>query len=140
MGENKRAHLLMIQNIIDRLSQNSFLIKGWTISIVAALLALAAQNTNLVFIYLAYFPSIVFWLLDGYFLRQERLYRALFNQVRLANEDEVDFSLDTSPFQSSVPNWSHILGSRTIFLFHGSIIFSILIVMVIALFFSKGRP
>lgn len=135
MNENKRTHLLMIQNVIDRLSQNSFLIKGWSITIVSALFALAVQNTNLVFIYLAYFPSIVFWLLDSYFLQQERLYRALFDQARLANENEVDFSLDTSSLQGSVPAWSSILGSKTIILFHGSIVFSILLVMIIAFFF-----
>jgi hypothetical protein len=137
MDENKRTYLLMIQNIIDRLSQNSFLIKGWSITIVSALFALAAQNMNLAFIYLAYFPSIAFWLLDGYFLRQERLYRSLFNQARLTNERLVDFSLDTSALQQSVPNWSHILSSKTILLFHGSIIFSILSVMIVALIFSE---
>ena len=136
MGENKRAHLLMIQNLVDRLSQNSFLIKGWSISIVAAMFALSAQNTNLVFIYLAYFPSIIFWILDSYFLRQEKLYRALYNYVRTMGEEKIDFSLDAAAFSDDVPSWGHILGSKTLLAFHGSIILSILIVMIIALFIS----
>ena len=105
--------------------------------LTAALLALAAQNTNLLFIYLAYFPSIMFWLLDGYFLRQEKLYRALFNQVRLSPEDKIDFSLDTAVVQKLVPGWSQILGAQTIILFHGSIIVSILVVMIATMFFTK---
>lgn len=134
MDENKRTHLLMIQNIVDRFSQNSFLIKGWSISITAAMFALAAQDANLVFIYLAYFPSIVFWILDSYFLRQEKLYRALYNHVRTIGEEKIDFSLDASGFSDKIPGWGYLLGSGTLLVFHGSIILSILIVMIIALF------
>ena len=33
------------------------------------------------FVLLAYFPALTLWALDGYFLRQERPYRALYDQV-----------------------------------------------------------
>ncbi len=137
MGENKRSHLVMIQKIIDRLSQHSFLIKGWSVTLVSAMFALAAQNANLVFIYLAYFPPILFWILDSYFLWQEKLYRALYNHVRLANERDIDFSLDASIFRDSIPGWSHTLATKTMLLFHGPLIILILIVTIIALFVSK---
>jgi hypothetical protein len=70
--ENKRAHLEMIQGVINRMAGNSFLLKGWTITLVAALFALAQKESNPMFMYLAYFPSTVFWALDAYYLRQER--------------------------------------------------------------------
>ena len=56
--ENKVAHLEMIQVIITRMASNSFLINGWSVTLVAALFALAAANTNERFVYLAYFPAL----------------------------------------------------------------------------------
>ena len=76
--ENKRSHLEMIQNIINRLSQNSFLLKGWTVVLVSGLFAIAIGKKATVFAYLAFFPAIIFSILDGYFLKHERLFRALF--------------------------------------------------------------
>ncbi|PHI17959.1 hypothetical protein CEQ90_20425, partial [Lewinellaceae bacterium SD302] len=93
-GENKRKHLEMIQNIISRMSRNSFLIKGWTITIVSAVLVFldkSREATNLDIALIL--PIIAFWLLDGFFLAQERSYIAKFNQVRLLTENEIDFDL-----------------------------------------------
>jgi len=83
---------------MERLSTNSFLLKGWSVVLVSALFALAAKDAKLVFVYLCYFPTVAFWGLDGFFLRQERLYRhrQLYEKVRLQPEDAVDFSMDTS--------------------------------------------
>ena len=80
--ENKRSHLEMIQGVVNRLSHNSFLLKGWSVILVSAMFAIAAKDSNMIFIYLAYFPAISFWGLDGYFLHQERLFRALYDHVR----------------------------------------------------------
>ena len=40
--ESKIAHLKMVQAVITRMAGNSFLIKGWSVTLVAALFALAA--------------------------------------------------------------------------------------------------
>jgi hypothetical protein len=73
--EAKRAHLEMIQGVVNRLSNNSFLLKGWSVLLVSGLFALAAKDAKALFVYIAYFPCCVFWGLDGYFLWQERLFR-----------------------------------------------------------------
>jgi len=78
--DKKHAHLVIIQGVINRLSQNSFLLKGWSVVLIAALFALAAKDSNAMFVYLAYFPLFAFWFLDGYFLWQERLYRNLYDK------------------------------------------------------------
>ena len=98
----KIAHLQMIQSVITRMGSNSFLLKGWSVTLIAALFALAAAKTNPLFIYLAYFPSISFWSLDAYFLRQERLFRKLYEHVKDLPATEIDFSMDTTPFCSAV--------------------------------------
>ncbi|HUV77227.1 MAG TPA: hypothetical protein VMW06_04125, partial [Desulfobacterales bacterium] len=66
--DRKLKHLEFIQGVINRLSTNSFLLKGWSVVLVSALFALSANKSNVRFIMLAYIPSIIFWGLDGYFL------------------------------------------------------------------------
>ena len=51
--ETRVAHLQMIQAVITRMAGNSFLIKGWSVMLVAALFALASANTNELFVYRA---------------------------------------------------------------------------------------
>ena len=129
----KLTHLQLVQAVITRMGSNSFLLKGWSVTLVAALFALAAAKTELRFVLLAYFPAIAFWLLDGYFLNQERLFRALYDHVRGVEEADVNFSMDTSPYVSDVDSWSAVCFSKTLRLFHGAIIGSIIVVMVIIL-------
>ena len=117
--ENKRAHLEMIQAVVNRMSVNSFLLKGWSVVLISALFALAAGDSQALFVYIAYFPAIVFWMLDAYFLRQERLFRKLYDRVRHLPETDVDFSMDTSVVDGEVAGWSAVVFSRTLLLFHG---------------------
>lgn len=46
--------------------------------------------------------TVLFWALDGYYLKQERLFRRLYDRVRQINPDLVDYSMDVSDFQKSV--------------------------------------
>jgi len=126
--ENKRAHLEMIQGVINRLSHNSFLLKGWSVILVSALLALAPKGSQVLFVYLAYFPAITFWGLDGYFLRQEKVFRELYNSVRGMDKEEIDFSMDTSNLLNRVDPWWCTTLSKTLIPFHGVILIAIILV------------
>lgn len=132
--EKKLKHLEMLQGVINRMANNSFLLKGWSVVLISALFALAAKDSQIYFIYLAYFPAIAFWHLDGYFLWQERLYRKLYDKVRLQDESEIDFSMDTSPVMGEVESWSQVSFSKTLRVFHGAIIGTIFFIMLIAAF------
>ncbi len=132
--ENKVARLEMIQTVITRMAGNSFFIKGWSVTLVAALFALAAANTNELFVYLAYFPAFMFWALDAYFLRQERLFRKLYDSVRGAENERVDFSMNTKPFEKSVDGTWRVAWSYTLRLFHGTITATIIVVMLVIKF------
>ena len=117
--ENKKKHLEFIQAVINRMAGNSFLLKGWAITLVAALFALSAKDTNRAYILIAYFPIIIFWILDGYFISQERLFRSLYDHVRKLAEKDIDFSMDTSAFQSKTRNgWVCSLLSVTLLCFY----------------------
>ena len=80
VNESRIRYLEAIQRVIDRLSNTSFILKGWAVSLVAGLMALAASGTNQGYVLIAYIPTVVFWLLDAYFLMMERQYRKLFEK------------------------------------------------------------
>ena len=129
--EQKLAHLQMIQGVISRMAGNSFLLKGWSVTLVAALFALAASDADPRFVYLAYFPSFAFWFLDAYFLRQERLFRKLFDHVRDLSESQIDFGMSTTPFNNEVASHRAVAWSETLKVFHGTIVATIIVVMII---------
>jgi hypothetical protein len=131
--DSKLKYLEMIQGVINRMANNSFLLKGWSVILISALFALAAKDTNIYFVYLAYFPAIAFWSLDGFYLRQERLYRKIYDKVRTQKEEEIDFSMNTNEFKDEVQRWFYTCFSSTLWIFHGAIFGTILIVMIIAL-------
>lgn len=80
--EASEAHLGFIQDTIARMANNSFLLKGWTVSVTAGILAFVATGPNPLFAWIGLFPTTAFWLLDAYYLKQERLYRKLYDDVR----------------------------------------------------------
>ncbi len=119
---NKHKHLEFVQAAVNRMANNSFLLKGWSVTLIAALFALAAKDANQAYMLIAYFPLLIFWCLDAYFLRQERRFRALYNQVRQMNEADIDFSMNTEPFSGDISNnWARALFSPTLFIYYGSL-------------------
>lgn len=123
--ECKLKHLDLIQGVINRLASNSFSLKNWTVVLVSALFALAAKLPDAKLIPIAFLPASAFWLLDGYFLRQERLYRKLYDRVRKQQEAEIDFSMNTSEFIADVDSWLRVCVSTTLLIFYGFIILTI---------------
>ncbi len=129
--ERKLKHLDFVQGVVNRLSTNSFLLKGWSVVLVSALFALSANDSNVRFIYLAYFPAIAFWTLDAYFLSTERGYRKLYEKIRKLDPENVDFSMDTREVHFGPGEWAAAAFSKTILIFHGSLIGAIIVVMFI---------
>ena len=93
-SEDKRKHLELIQGIINRMASNSSSMKGWAITLVAALFALSAQDAEQRYVYIALLPAFAFWMLDAYYLQQEKLFRKLYDEVR--RKPSTDYSMDTS--------------------------------------------
>ena len=128
--ENKRKHLEFIQSVINRMARSSFLIKGWCVTLVAALVALGAKEDNSNFLIVTGIPIVIFWVLDGFFLYQERLYRALYDEVRVRNEEQIDYSMNTVKFAGGRNTWVHSTFSKTL-----NILYISLIVLVIIIYF-----
>lgn len=93
MTPDNIKHLEFIQNVITRMNANSFQIKGWSIVIVSAMLAIYASSNNNFFFLASIFPTIVFWFLDSYYLNQERKFRGLYNDVAGITEKPKEIKL-----------------------------------------------
>lgn len=129
--DKRQKHLEMIQRIVDRMSTTSFLLKGWMVALVSALLALATRDAGNTPVYLCYLPTLAFWGLDGYYLRQERLFRRLYEKVCALPEDDVDFSMKTSGVANGTKSWFKTCQSGTLVAFYGMV--SVVILLVTAL-------
>lgn len=97
-SDEKIKHLEFIQAVINRMANTSFLLKGWSITVIAGLFAFSARQNEETLLGLAMVLTFVFWGLDAFFLWQERLYRALYEHVRLQPHGEIDFSMNASRF------------------------------------------
>lgn len=99
-NEQKIKHLEFIEGAINRMASNSFAMKGWMLTIIAALLAIYADSNpkNSLYILIAIFPTVMFWLLDAYYLYIERKYRDLYNKLVNNNDDSSikPFDMSTS--------------------------------------------
>ena len=127
----KLQYLQFIQDIITRMNSNSFLLKGWCITLVSALFALAAKDTNPLYVLIAYIPIPAFWLLDGFYLSQERQYRDLYSVATTCDPSQVDFSLDATRFRKDRNTWPATLFSSTVLIFYGIAVTTVLIVMFV---------
>jgi len=127
--ENKQKHLKFIQGVINRIANNLFFLRGWTITLITALFVLFVKDTNPNYIFIVYFPVIIFWILDGYFLSQERLFRALYDHVRKLDKKEIDFSMNTKEYKKDKKNcWLHSMFSVTLLWFYLPLIAIILLI------------
>lgn len=97
--ENKIKNLEMIQNIIQRMANNSFLLKGWTISLIVAIFILTDKTMDQMYFLVAYVPVAVFWFLDSYYLQLERKYAVLYDIVREKREIDFDLKIDNITFE-----------------------------------------
>ncbi len=128
---DREKHLELIQGVINRMAGNSFQLKGWSVVLVSALFALAANDARVHFVFVAYFPAIAFWVLDAYFLRQERMFRKLYDAVRQQPDPKSDFSMDTSEYKGEVDSWLGTCLSDTLLIFHGVVLAVIVAVTVL---------
>ena len=112
-------HLEMTQAVINRLGSNSFLLKGWSMTIIVTAMVLIArhdiQHPRLILSLII--PILGFWILDGYFLRQERLFRKIYDEVRC--QSDTDFKMDVMKHKNKPKcSWASATFSMTLSLFY----------------------
>ncbi len=129
MNQSKLKHLEFIQNIISRMNTNSFIIKGWCLTLISAILALSVnQEKNLILI-IGIPVCLIFWFLDSYYLCLEKKYRILYSEQ--IKTESYDFSLDIKKFKNRIPFYIALINTSVIILY--LLILSILIISFILL-------
>lgn len=137
MPEKKIKHIEMIENIIERMAKNSFQLKGWAMTLIALVGTISAQGSDKRFILFAFIPIVGFWVLDSFYLQQERKYKQLYKNVAAKDENQIDFNLDTSKVVGTVDEMKRLCFCKCMFsiteLWFYPLIAVVLIVLIIIL-------
>lgn len=132
MEEPKIRYLEMIQEVISRMANNSFTLKGWAVTLVAGIFTLSGDAivTNFWFLFI---PITIFWGLDAFYLSKERSYRALYKHVTGLSENQIDFNMDTKAFSGISQNklWNCLISPTELFFYLPLTALSAVIVFII---------
>jgi hypothetical protein len=132
--EPRMKHLEMIQGVISRLGTNSFLIKGWAVTVSGAFLGFAIGGKEWGLAAASLMPVVLFWLLDAYFLRAERMFRALHDAVRAFNAAIPPFFMAATHHDfgetKATTSWNKVIFSWTLIVFYGALVVSAGIVIL----------
>lgn len=93
-NSDKKYYLSQIQEIVKRMGSNSFVVKGWFITLITAMYAVYFHNNDFRSLIGVIIVSLLFWYHDAYYLSLERSYRNFFDRARMMNSSEIDFSLE----------------------------------------------
>lgn len=117
MKESKLKHIDIVQSTISRMAQNSFAIKGWTITVLVGLFVFLQKDNfrNNMIIYLI--TIIFFWVLDSYYLWQERLFRKLYNDIIVNVTEESDLSMNIIQYKAKVKFYSSLFSVSEIMIY-----------------------
>lgn len=91
MDADKIQYLRLVQEPISRMSTTSAIFKGFAATIVAGISTIG-NDVNTCVLLLSFLPVLSFCALDIYYLKLERKFRYLYNQV-IADKHKSDFSM-----------------------------------------------
>ena len=128
MGEKKKIQMEeihkeidLIQSCITRMAQNSFMVKGWFVSLYAVVLALLPEKINLFLLCtVLIMVNLMFWYLDAFFLRTEKIYRKIYDwvlEMRPKNNRELLYQLNPKEYDGKIEKVESIrkvMWSRTL--------------------------
>lgn len=116
-----QAHLSILQSIIQRMSSNSASVKAWCVSLVSAVLVVVIDKGKNNCTLIAFFPILLFFALDAYYLALEKGFRGSYDKFikklhkeKLVSEDLFAVSPEGNTFKLFI----HSLGSFAIFPFY----------------------
>jgi hypothetical protein len=74
-----QAHLNVTQSVIQRMASNCASCKAWCITLVSAILVIVADKGKPQYALIAIIPTVLFLILDAYYLALERMFRQAYN-------------------------------------------------------------
>lgn len=93
----------LIQSCINRMAQNSFIVRGWAITLITFALALISKSVDLKLLCgILLVVAVCFWYLDAFFLKMERLYRWKYEWVIANRQQNETFLFDLNPYNKDM--------------------------------------
>ena len=129
-----QSHLSITQAVIQRMASNSSSCKAWCITLVSAILVIVADKGKPQYVLIAIVPTILFLVLDTYYLSLERCFRKSYNNFieKLHTKRIVATDLyAVMPAGSVVRTFFKSLGSFSVWPFYATLGFMILVVKYI---------
>lgn len=143
MTENNNSlysdYFKIIQDTINRIARNSFLIKAWTVTLIAGISVLTLNFVNSFVFAVLIGVVTIFWILDSYYLKIERLFRKLYEKnVQFFNDDSKRpqikvFDMNYIQFEDFVNKVPRIMLSKSEGLFYIPLILALIILLVLNL-------
>ncbi len=78
-SQSVQSHLTILQNVIQRMASNSASSKAWCITLVSAILVIVANKGKPQYALIAIIPTLLFFVLDIYYLALENGFRNSYN-------------------------------------------------------------
>lgn len=145
LGPDRIKHLEFVQATIARQASHSFAVKGWSLTVSAALFAFTSANLTIWMAIVAVLPPLAFAYLDAFYLRQERLFRQLFTESVATDSAIGNFEMSTLRFSEGgefpackFGGKKGVLRSNPWRLFHGMILAVGLVLLGVAVFQALG--
>lgn len=129
--EDKRKHLEFIQGVINRMASNSFLFKGWSITIIAGIAAFSAKDSRPVLMIVPIVATLLFWGVDAYYLMLERAFRNIYKDVAAKPATNIDYSLIPNAQDIKPVAWIKTLGRPILYIFYGIVLIMLVILALV---------
>lgn len=101
--DEKHKEIDLIQSCIARMANNSFMCKGWLLSLIVAILALIPYGVSRLNICLLMLTiDTCFWCLDSFYLLQETLFRFKYEWVINNRNMNSSYLYDLNPYNSNM--------------------------------------
>jgi hypothetical protein len=131
LADLRVKHLEMVQAVIARVAGQSATLKNYCITVTTAVCGLAVSLQRPCVALLALLPVTIFALLDAQYLRLERRFRGLFNEVRMQRWSAVP-SFEISAQAAPASSYWGALFSWSIFMFYTPLAIAVVFVAIIA--------
>lgn len=134
----------LIQSCINRMAKNSFMVKGWMVTLVAAFVALLSDKVSeIVIAVLSGVIIFCFWFIDGFFLKTEKLFRKKYEWViKNRHVNNGNCLYDLNPYNKEMwlnpdekmPNIVSCMFTKTLIPFYGVPLLVAISVILLKLF------
>lgn len=137
-NQDSYKELDLIQSVINRMANNSFLIKGWAMTLMSALIAFGKDSilgnmNNSYYLIMIIGVLIPFWILDAYYLRQERIFIRIYNQAIADPKALSRTRFDLKPTSTAADRMIATMFSKSLFWFYVPFIVLISIAVIFKL-------